>query len=103
MKSSNEWLKNIRVVVRTVVVLVLAIAFVGILVAPALARDGHGDWDRHHDRGWHRGHRGYYYHPAPVYPAPVYVAPAYRPPPPAVYAPPPPPPSINFVFPIRIR
>lgn len=101
MKSSNEWLKNIGVIARTISVVVLAVVFIGISITPALARDH----DRYgHDRGRHRGHpRGYYYRPAPVYPvypAPVYVPP---PPPPVVYAPPPPPPGITFVFPIRVR
>ena len=100
MKSSNNWGRNIRTVVRTVTVLALAVIIVGLSFAPVLAdRDHHGGRYRH-GRGWHDGHGRYYWQGQYYdYPPPGY----YAPPPPPVYAPPPPPPSINFVFPLHIR
>ncbi|HUJ69067.1 MAG TPA: hypothetical protein VLW86_06065 [Syntrophorhabdales bacterium] len=102
MKSSNKWGWNIRTVIRTVTILVLAVLVAGPVFTPAFGDDrDHRDRGHHGDRDRHRGperHGRYYWHgeyydsPPPGY---------YAPPPPQVYAPPPPPPGITFVFPLH--
>ena len=96
MKSSNKWSWSMRALVKTVIILVLAVITIGPLFTPVAA-----DARDHRDRHWRPAHHGrYYWHGAWYdYPPPGY----YAPPPPVVAAPPPPPPAINFVFPLHIR
>jgi len=96
MNSSNKWSWSMRAVVKTVIILVLAVIVIGPVLTPvaADARDDRGRHGRPAPHGRYFWHGEYY-----DYPPPGYYAPA----PPPVYAPPPPPPGINFVFPLHIR
>ena len=98
MKSSNKWSWSMRAVVKSVIILVLAVVIIGPVLTPVVA-DARDQRDR--GRHWRHEPHGRYYWQGQYYdyPPPGYYAPA----PPPVYAPPPPPPGITFVFPLHFR
>jgi hypothetical protein len=111
MKTSMQQTGNFRPTVRKIAIVLAAASLMGgMLIAPALARDGDDGRRGHADKGWHKGQerrggdRDYYWQPAyrPVYREPYYYAqPVYVPPP--VYYRAPQSPGVTLFFPLDLR